>query len=349
MTESFVTLATNDEYVLGALVWAHSLREVNTTKKLVVMITNEVSPQMRCHLNEIFDHIETVDVLDSHDMLNLELLSRPNLGVTFTKLHCWRLTQYSKCVFMDADSMVIQNIDDIFDREEFSAAPDPGWPDCFNSGVFVFRPSIETYKALLHFAVSIGSFDGGDQGLLNQYFSDWATKDISKHLPFAYNCVSQAFYSYLPAAKFFHSKIKVVHFIGPIKPWHHEWNHVSRQVIPRQSTGFSHEFLQKWWDIFATNVMPRLSDQLNITGDFAKIELAPMPPGHAMSEFSGWQSDRERQFAWERGEIDYRGEDRFDNILNKINTEMQSQSGAQQPGPSSLPPTDRSKKPSAKK
>ena len=40
---------------------------------------------------------------------------------------------------------------------------------------------------------------GGDQGLLNMYFHDWATKDINKHLPFIYNVVSQAFYSYLPA------------------------------------------------------------------------------------------------------------------------------------------------------
>lgn len=47
MNEAFVTLATNDTYSLGALVWAHSLREVNTTKKLVIMITNEVTQSMR--------------------------------------------------------------------------------------------------------------------------------------------------------------------------------------------------------------------------------------------------------------------------------------------------------------
>ena len=44
-------------------------------------------------------------------------------------------------------------------------------------------------------------FSGGDQGLLNLYFSDWATKDIARHLPFVYNTVSVAFYSYLPAFK----------------------------------------------------------------------------------------------------------------------------------------------------
>lgn len=52
------------------------------------------------------------------------------------------------------------NADELFEREEFSAAPDVGWPDCFNSGVFVYRPSIETYSKLVDFAVQKGSFDG---------------------------------------------------------------------------------------------------------------------------------------------------------------------------------------------
>jgi len=55
---------------------------------------------------------------------------------------------------------VLQNTDELFEREEFSAVPDVGWPDCFNSGVFVFRPSEETYSALLHLALTEGSFDG---------------------------------------------------------------------------------------------------------------------------------------------------------------------------------------------
>ena len=55
---------------------------------------------------------------------------------------------------------VLSNIDELFEREELSAAPDPGWPDCFNSGVFVFKPSNETYKKLLTLCTETGSFDG---------------------------------------------------------------------------------------------------------------------------------------------------------------------------------------------
>lgn len=42
-------------------------------------------------------------------------------------------------------------------------------------------------------------FLGGDQGLLNTFFSDWAVKDIDKHLPFIYNLSANAIYTYLPA------------------------------------------------------------------------------------------------------------------------------------------------------
>ena len=114
----------------------------------------------RC-LEKTFDYVQLFDVMDSADSANLAMLQRPELGVTLTKLHCWTLTDFDKAVFLDADTLVLRNCDELFDHyDEFSAAPDIGWPDCFNSGVFVFRPSIRTYKSLLHFASTHGSFDG---------------------------------------------------------------------------------------------------------------------------------------------------------------------------------------------
>lgn len=189
---AWVTLATNDSYALGALVVAFSLKKVNTTHQLAVLITPGVTPSMREKLQSVFNLVQEVNVLDSKDAANLALLSRPELGITFTKLHCWRLTQYEKCVFLDADTLVcmlkfnktiyfyrkylvlkieekklnfhskhlqvLQNSDELFEREELSAAPDVGWPDCFNSGVFVFRPNLDTFEKLTQFAVQKGMY-----------------------------------------------------------------------------------------------------------------------------------------------------------------------------------------------
>ncbi|XP_053562413.1 glycogenin-2 [Bombina bombina] len=261
--QAFVTLCTNDIYCQGALVLGKSLRNHGTSRKLVVMITSQVTTRMRGILNSVFDETIEVDTLDSADSVHLSLLKRPELGITFTKLQCWTLTQYTKCVFMDADTIVLCNIDELFDREEFSAAPDSGWPDCFNSGVFVFRPSIETFGRLLQFAENNGSFDGGDQGLLNSFFSNWSTADISKHLPFIYNLSISNIYTYAPAFKQFGSEAKVIHFIGTPKPWNCKYNPQTQWIVDNESLSGHHNlsFLVLWWQIFISDILPLLAQQ----------------------------------------------------------------------------------------
>lgn len=103
---AWVTLATNDSYALGALVVGFSLKRVQTAHQLAVLVTPGVTPSMREKLQTVFNLVQEVNVLDSKDAANLALLARPELGITFTKLHCWRLTQYEKCVFLDADTLV---------------------------------------------------------------------------------------------------------------------------------------------------------------------------------------------------------------------------------------------------
>lgn len=44
---AYVTLATNDSYSFGALVLSQSLRKVCTARQLVVLVTPEVSQEMR--------------------------------------------------------------------------------------------------------------------------------------------------------------------------------------------------------------------------------------------------------------------------------------------------------------
>ena len=150
----------------------------------------------------------------------------------------------------------------MFEREELTAAADVGWPDIFNSGVFVFKPSVETFGKLIQFADSVGSFDGGDQGLLNQFFSDWSTGDSSRRLPFLYNTASTATYSYLPAFKHFNKNVKIIHFIGETKPWMQQINSSTRQVQAPSGFGHLQDFLQLWWDLFVDQVHPALSEDM---------------------------------------------------------------------------------------
>jgi len=333
-TEAFVTLATNDAYSVGALVLGQSLRAVQTTRQLVVMVTSQVSQATRDQLAQTFDHVIEVDVLDSGDQVNLDLLTRPDLGLTFTKLHCWRLTQFSKCVFLDADTLVLQNIDELFGYDQLAAAPDVGWPDCFNSGVFVFCPSEETYRALLNFAITHGSFDGGDQGLLNLFFCDWSTQGANCRLPFIYNTVAQAFYSYAPAYKRFGHNVKVIHFIGAVKPWHVGYNTATRTL--QGDAGEATQFLQQWWNVFMDRVHHNLSDHVKLSLAEKGSQATFGHPGDA----EGHQSfpkhqldDGHRQYNWERGQIDYMGVDSFENIKRQLDAKILPSNGDAQGKP----------------
>ncbi|XP_040292966.1 glycogenin-2-like isoform X3 [Bufo bufo] len=353
--QAFVTLCTNDIYSQGALVLGKSLRNHETSRKLVVMITSQVSGRMRAILGKVFDEVLEVDILDSADLVRLSLLKRPELGVTFTKIQCWTLTQYTKCVYMDADTIALRNIDELFDREEFSASPDSGWPDCFNSGVFVFRPSLDTFRCLLQYAENHGSFDGGDQGLLNSFFGNWATSDISKHLPFIYNLSISSVYTYIPAFKQFGSEAKVVHFIGTPKPWNCKYNPQTKCIVEEESlNGQQHlSFLILWWEIYISDVLPLLMGQEELDGtdkhQFGRIEVQvkndnlssdcfeevhsddPGSPPHlskSVSELSIQEAEealrtQEERRKWEEGHIDYMGKYSFDNIQKKLDRFLQ--------------------------
>jgi alpha-N-acetylglucosamine transferase len=184
MTEkAYVTLVATDIYAAGALVLAHRIRDMGSTVDLVCLVTNDISTTVIEHLSQLYK-VVCVDTLTSTDDDNLALLGRPELNITFTKLHLWNLTDYDKLVFLDADTLPLRNVDDLFDRPNFSAAPDAGWPDCFNSGVFVTEPSEKDYHGLKKMAIEQGSFDGNN----NKTQNDHQTHNITIINPFVSLC-----------------------------------------------------------------------------------------------------------------------------------------------------------------
>jgi glycogenin glucosyltransferase len=157
-----VSLVTTDSYVVGALVLGHSLRDAGVApgRRLVCMVTPTVSACSRAALQGVFSEVVEVERLDSNDAKNLSVLGRPDLGQSVTKLNVWRLSGVKKAVFLDADVLVLRSMEQLFEWPELSACPDVGWPDCFNSGVFVCEPRQETFDSLMKHLREVGSFDG---------------------------------------------------------------------------------------------------------------------------------------------------------------------------------------------
>jgi lipopolysaccharide biosynthesis glycosyltransferase len=91
---------------------------------------------------------------------------------------------------------------------------------------------------------------GGDQGLLNSFFSSWSTGSASRRIPFTYNLTFSAAYSYAPAYKRYKDNVKIVHFIGLNKPWLFNRFSSDGKVIPHSDVSAEAlELIERWWAI----------------------------------------------------------------------------------------------------
>ncbi|KAG9236688.1 nucleotide-diphospho-sugar transferase [Amylocarpus encephaloides] len=269
----YATLLLTNSYLPGALVVAHSLRDAGTTKKLAVLITEDtVSLDAISQLRAIYDYIIPVERVVNQSPGNLFLMNRADLHSTFTKINLWKLVQFRKIVFVDADMVSIRAPDELFNLpHNFSAAPDIGWPDIFNSGFMVLTPNMGDYYALLAMAQRGISFDGADQGLLNMHF-----KNDFNRISFTYNVTPSAHYQYLPAYRHFQSRISMGHFIGHDKPW------TMGREANRGSNPYD-EMVGRWWAVydrhyreFSVESTPQGAS--TIVHCHTKGEFQPIPP-----------------------------------------------------------------------
>lgn len=129
--------------------------------RLVVHVNGSVFFVCRFRNLGIFDEVVIRPALEiPQDDENPNLLLRPWLTKTFSKLNVWTLTSHTKLVYLDSDTLIVKNIDDLFEREELSAGSEDLWPDFFNSGVLVIEPSMKTFTRLVKRAKLEPSWDG---------------------------------------------------------------------------------------------------------------------------------------------------------------------------------------------
>ncbi|KAH7463993.1 hypothetical protein FOMA001_g17969 [Fusarium oxysporum f. sp. matthiolae] len=271
----YFTLLTNDEYVIAALVLAQSLKNTKTTIPLCVLIVeSEITERSKTELHRAFDQVIPVEKISGIGNDNLKAIGRPDLHDTLTKLQLWSQTQFDRILFLDADTLVLSNLEHLFDLPssvELAAAPDLGFSDCFNSGVMLLKPSSSTFSELRQFASKTASFDGGDQGLLNIFFGDGSRhhpsmsyKDAQHvlgqngvahernwyRLSCTYNlAMHQVYRLYIPATLRYANEHKVLHFIGKLKPWHFSKGKVPLADDAAVYEQFYAAMVERWWDM----------------------------------------------------------------------------------------------------
>ncbi|GKC83435.1 UDP-glucuronate:xylan alpha-glucuronosyltransferase 1 [Tanacetum coccineum] len=174
--EAYVTILHSAQtYVCGAIAVAQSFQMARSTRDLVILVDKTISDYHRRGLEIAGWKIRTIQRIRNP---NAEKGSYNEWN--YSKFRLWQLTDYEKIIFIDADLLILRNIDFLFQMPEISATGNNG--TLFNSGVMVIEPSNCTFQLLMDHINEITSYNGGDQGYLNEIFTWWHR--IPKHMNF---------------------------------------------------------------------------------------------------------------------------------------------------------------------
>jgi len=247
MRKAYATSLSNGEaYLPGVEALGGSLKATGTAEPMVLMVTADVGAPTREKLTAQGWLVREINPIPNPKPSSQML---PRFSAAYTKLRAWQLTDFDKVVLLDADTIVMKNVDDLFDRPELSAGPDFFLPDRFNSGVMVIEPSEATFDRMEEALGQEASYDGGDQGFLNLFFDGWYAKPVEHRLPVGYNMahfIFQFMHSHPSAWKNLKDEIRIVHYLVQ-KPWHARvmlsgasqiWWNAYFKVHPEKESGF---------------------------------------------------------------------------------------------------------------
>nr|WP_237402155.1 glycosyltransferase [Rhodovulum sulfidophilum] len=191
---AYVTLVTNADFALGAKALLRSLKRTDRlASDICVLHTGGVAEADLAPLADLGARLVETDLLPTSDAFNAAHArdklhrdapftkgTKPAFHTpldNFCKLRLWQL-DYERVIFLDADTLVLQPIDRLFDYPEFCAAPNvyESLADFrrMNSGVFTARPDPATFEAMMARLDAPGAFwRRTDQTFLQAFFPDW--------------------------------------------------------------------------------------------------------------------------------------------------------------------------------
>lgn len=123
-TFAWVTLLTQPGYLPGVEALHTSLVRSGTVWPLEVMVTPEIDAPTREHLQGLGCRVREVSVIGPNPEL-AHRYANARFADVWSKLAVWTMTEYARVAFLDADMLVVKNMDEVFElplQEGFIAA-----------------------------------------------------------------------------------------------------------------------------------------------------------------------------------------------------------------------------------
>ena len=176
---AYITYVCSDNFIPGVVALYNSVRLSDCNHDFIVLVTDDVSEESKDKLKQNDLKIVDADKIYYNGKNKDKILDRygkvDQSWKMFTKINIWKQTEYSKLIYLDADTLVLKNIDELFEIDELGAVL--GGSVMLNysgieAGVLVTEPNIKTYNNIID-ALESDSYDikMSDQSFLNDYFS----------------------------------------------------------------------------------------------------------------------------------------------------------------------------------
>lgn len=220
-----ITFATmvNDAYVEGFICLYKSIvlnGEIGHPG--FVVLCNEVS-DLKKDLMSALPNVTVIDTFDDDSAVPEGLSDWQK--ACMKKLQVFKLTEYEKVIFVDADMLCLGSLASLVRTPAFAMVPNVGeslYPDIngrltFNTGLMVIEPDNNMYEGMVNLASSMKGGTFSDQEIINRYmhFNDL----VPRSLHIKYNAIisnkvgNSKLYSNLER-----SGIALLHFTA-YKPW----------------------------------------------------------------------------------------------------------------------------------
>ncbi|KAL6317117.1 hypothetical protein AAG906_029869 [Vitis piasezkii] len=248
--EAYATvLHSSDTYVCGAITLAQSLLRTGTKRDLLLLLDSSIPVSKRDALAAAGWQIRLIKRIrnpkaekDSYNEYN------------YSKFRLWQLTEYDKIIFIDADIIVLRNLDLLFHFPQMSATGNDG--SIFNSGIMTIEPSNCTFRILMNHIKDIVSYNGGDQ--VNFLKNFWSNSTVEAGVK------NQLFGSDPP-------KLYSIHYLG-LKPWLCYRDYDCNWDIENQLVYASDVAHHRWWKLH--DAMDESLQSFCGLSERRKIELA---------------------------------------------------------------------------
>eukprot|EP01062_Namystynia_karyoxenos_P066059 TRINITY_DN60074_c0_g1_i1.p1 TRINITY_DN60074_c0_g1~~TRINITY_DN60074_c0_g1_i1.p1 ORF type:complete len:569 (+),score=150.98 TRINITY_DN60074_c0_g1_i1:102-1709(+) len=232
-TTIFYEAGRNDpEYFLGARVLMESIRQSGTKADRVVLVGRGTQSR---YLRGFEGDGCKVKVIDNVPSPWGKKTPRRFL-FALNKLAVWRMTEYERVIYLDADVIVLQQADFLFKCGHFCAVFMN--PINFHTAILVIKPSEARYDDMLTQLKTLGSFDGADQGFFNSYFqglsaaTEWTKGQPPSNaplnrIPVQYNMNHMYYYEKMRWGGVWGDASDIVTMTYPVtpigKPWYWYW------------------------------------------------------------------------------------------------------------------------------